>query len=115
LSFRVRKIRGASLFDLAKSNMLPGWTNLLGTLTLGRKKSPGLQAADLLAYASIRLERDDHGDNATDIEKSPHVLVPGDPAPTLKCLRIPVMKDSLDSLQADFLLPQDQRVNMQSR
>jgi Protein of unknown function (DUF3800) len=103
------------LFELGKSNNLPEWSHLLGSLTFGQKQSYGLQAADLLVYASIRLERDDHGDEPTEIENSPHILSQGDPIPNFIYYRMPIRKKSLISLQTDFLLPSDQWANMQSK
>jgi hypothetical protein len=65
------------LFELGKENLIAEWSSLLGTLTLGTKESPGLQAADLLVYASNRLERMDHSAEPTDIGNSSHIVVQG--------------------------------------
>jgi hypothetical protein len=103
------------LFDLAKSNNLPEWSHLLGSITRGQKQSYGLQAADLVVYFSNIAERTDHRDKPTEIENSSHILSQGDPIPAFKYYRMPIRKKSLTSLQTDFLLPRDQWVNMQSR
>jgi Protein of unknown function (DUF3800) len=103
------------LFELGKSNNLPEWSHLLGSLTFGQKQSYGLQAADLVVYFSNIAERTDHWDKPTEIENSSHILSQGDPIPAFRYYRMPIRKKSLISLQTDFLLPQDQRVNMQSR
>jgi hypothetical protein len=66
------------LFELAKRDHLPEWEHLLGTLQFGKKESCGLQAADLLIYYTNRLEKEDHGRRATDVERSPHILLPGE-------------------------------------
>jgi Protein of unknown function (DUF3800) len=103
------------LFDLAKSNIAPKWSHLLGTIKLETKQSPGLQAADLLVYASSRIEQNDHGKPSTTIETSSHIVASGNAIPAFKCLRIPITKDSLKGLASDFLLPPDQWTNMQGR
>jgi hypothetical protein len=104
------------LFALAKKEHLPQWERLLGTLTFGGKTSPGLQAADLLVYSANRLERKDHSDKPTDIEKSPYVLSPGEvSSPGFTEYRMPITKVSLKHLADDFLLPPEQWANMQGR
>ena len=103
------------LFDLAKSNTLPEWSHLLGTIKLETKQSPGLQAADLLVYASSRIEQTDHGNLPSNTETSSHILGPGDAIPAFKCFRIPITRDMLESLRLDFLLPPEQWRSMQGR
>jgi hypothetical protein len=104
------------LFELARKEHLPQWEHLLGTLTFGTKNSCGLQAADLFAYYANKLERKDHGDHPTDIEKSPHVLSPGETGQrAFTEYRMPITRDSLKKLAADFQLPPDQWANMQSK
>ncbi|MBV8173824.1 MAG: DUF3800 domain-containing protein [Verrucomicrobia bacterium] len=104
------------LFNLAKKEHLPGCEHVLGILTFGDKNSYGLQAADLLIYAANRLERDDHSTQPTNVETSPHILLPGEPAGQgFKEYRVPITRKMLQDLQADFLLPENQRKNMQSR
>jgi len=98
--------------DLAER--LP-WSHLSNTIKLETKQSPGLQAADLLVYASSRLERNDHGEPSTTIETSSHIVASGNAIPTFECVRIPITNESLKGLASDFLLPPDQSVNMQSR
>jgi hypothetical protein len=100
---------------LAKEEHLPQWAHLLGTLTFGDKSSYGLQAADLLAYYASKVERKDHADTPTDIERSPHVLPPGESGRGFREYRMPVTQKSLKHLAADFLLPPKEWANMQSR
>ena len=103
------------LFKLAKSNFLPGWSGLLGTLALSTKQSPGLQAADLLVYCTNIVERTEHGGTPSEIEKSSHIVVQGAPIPAFRYFRIPIRKESLEGLKQDFLLPREQWANMQSK
>jgi uncharacterized protein DUF3800 len=104
------------LFELAKQEHLPQWAHLLGTLTFGDKSSCGLQAADLLVYYASRVERKDHADKPTDIEKSPYVLPPGETGrPGFREYRMPITQRSLKGLAADFLVPPEKWVNMQSK
>jgi len=104
------------LFELAKREHLPQWSHLLGTLTFSNKSSCGLQAADLVIYFASILERKDHAEKPTDIEQSPYVLPPGETgSPGFKDYRMPVTKESLRLLAADFLLPPEQWKNMQGR
>jgi len=104
------------LFQLAKEEHLPQWAHLLGTLAFGDKSSYGLQAADLLVYYASRMERKDHADKPTDIEKSPYVLSPGETgSPGFREYRMPITQKSLKRLAADFLLPPEEWANMQSK
>jgi hypothetical protein len=104
------------LFELAKKEHVPQWAHLLGTLTFSSKESFGLQAADLFVYYANMLERKDHWDKPTDIEKSQHVLPPGETVSRgFREYRMPITRDTLKSLAADFQLPPEQWANMQSK
>jgi len=104
------------LFDLAKKEHLPGCEHVLGNLTVGEKSIFGLQAADLLVYGAYKLEKRDHWTQPSDIEKSSFILKPGESTPPgFKEYRFPVRRKSLQMLHADFLLPDSQRRQMQSR
>jgi hypothetical protein len=103
------------LFELAKKDLYPEWSHLLGSISFGEKAVYGLQAADLLVYYSNILERKDHADQPTEIESSPYVGLPPKPSSRLVYHRMPITKRSLNSLASDFLLPLDQSVNIQGR
>lgn len=96
-------------FELAKKEHLPGWEHLLGTMTLGDKTLYGLQAADLLVSGAYKLERMNHRHKPTDIEQSPHVLPSGETGGAgFKEYRMPITKETLSNLAADFLKPPEQ-------
>ena len=42
------------LFDLFKADALPEWQHFVGTFDVSKKNSPGVQAADFLAYCVYR-------------------------------------------------------------
>jgi hypothetical protein len=104
------------LFEVAKKNHLPNWDHLLGTQTFGNKTWRGLQAADLLVYYASILERKNHSDTPSDVEQSPHVLPPGETGTSrYREYRMPITRETLKHLAADFLLPPEQWANMQSK
>lgn len=63
-------------YDLFKSDTLPEWQDLVGTFDVSEDNSPGLQAADLLAYSVYRMEMDDHEYSPSAIEVSLRVATP---------------------------------------
>lgn len=103
------------LFELAKRDLYPEFSHLLGDLTFGKKATCGLQAADLLVYYCNRFESRDHAEEPTEIETSRHVGLPPKPSSRLIYHRLPITKRSLNSLASDFLLPLAESLNIQGR
>jgi hypothetical protein len=101
------------LFDLYKSDILPEWAHWVGKLDISREHSPGLQAADFLAYTVYRAELLEHEDAPTAIENSSYVaraelILIGNmyPRPTVPqrgplLYRIPTTREVLQSLRDD--------------
>lgn len=61
------------LFELFKSDVLPEWSNLVGTFDVVKKDSVGAQAADFLAYCIYRAEILEHGKEPTAIENASYI------------------------------------------
>jgi hypothetical protein len=99
------------LFDLYKSDILPEWAHWMGKLDISREHSPGLQAADFLAYTVYRAELREHGSAPTAIEDSSYVadpeliantyLGPTDRKRGPLLYRIPNTREVLQSLRDD--------------
>jgi len=99
------------LFRLYKSDALPEWRHVVGTLEVASKASAGAQAADFLAYAVYRAECLEHGQAPSDIKESSYVATeqapPNHYPPRPKehqgqmIFRIPITRDILQSLKDD--------------
>jgi Protein of unknown function (DUF3800) len=104
------------LFDLYKSDILPDWAHWVGNLDISSEHSPGLQAADFLAYTVYRAELLEHGDAPTAIENSSYIagtelvanMYPRPTAPQRGPLlyRIPNTRQVLQALRDDHFATQ---------
>jgi hypothetical protein len=108
------------LFDLFKADALPEWQHFVGTFDVSKKNSPGVQAADFLAYCVYRVELLEHGSPPSAIEKSSYVAdtplvankCPRQPLPQSgpMLFRIPISQEVLRSLKEDmFVLDAERR------
>jgi len=103
-------IRG--LYELLKMETLPDWGGRLGSLRFVKKGSArGLELADAISFASLRMERKEHGDQPTLVEVSSYVM--GDdaqpPANGIASFRVPISRSLLTDLKDNLLLGRRQR------
>lgn len=100
------------LFDLYKTGVLPEWQQLVGSMDVSMKDSPGAQAADFLAYTVYRAEIREHGhapsvienssyvaDTLLTVQTAPHQAIPQN-GPAV--FRIPIGRETLQSLRDDL-------------
>ena len=85
-------------------------------IDLPRKYEPRTSSADLLVYYANKLEREDHGIQPTDIERSQYASSKVELArPGFIEYRLPITRGTLESLAADFQRPPEQWANMQDK
>ena len=97
----------AQLYQILKTEAPPEWGERLGTLNFAEKgRARGLELADGVSFASLRQEREEHGDSPTLIEVSSRT-VPDDarpPAHGTIPFRLPISRRNLTDLKDSLLL-----------
>jgi hypothetical protein len=100
------------LYRLLKTETPPEWGERLGTLTFVEKgRARGLEMADGVSFASLRLEREEHGSSPTVIEISSHTMPDGarPPANGTIPFRLPISRRNLTDLKDNLLITRGKR------
>jgi hypothetical protein len=100
------------LYQLLQTETPPEWGKRLGTLTFVEKGlARGLELADGVSFASLRLERVEHGSSPTLVEVSSHTM-PDDAQPLANgtvAFRLPISRRILTGLKDSLLLARGER------